>query len=307
MAFVQDVVYRIISPGQTLTIWGGFFDGNCEVYFGSKKASVIDYDEEKIEVLAPIELGEYKVTLDDGSKVIDVCDVSVVDLASTPQRNAPKDYTDNDFFNYVLSLLPRGNAIATRKDSFFGKLLTAISTSVKYVWDTIRSMVVAVDPTHTENFNEWEGELNLPVIGIYPDTLQGRRAEIYRVECSNGGCSVEYIKKMLFLMGIDADVYEYTKNPEQFASIDFGGDDPRFYLRIVFHLQKEDFVQFRAGVSCAGDYLLDFTQYMEEAVFEQIKQAHIKIVYGYEEVVGNYITDDFGIPLTDEHGTLLTY
>lgn len=309
MAFVNGVVYKIISPGQTFTIFGGFFDGDCSVYFGDTKASVVDYDEDRIEVIAPIEKGAYKVTLDDGTRTIDVCNVAVVELAETPRRFAPKDYTNQDFLNYAISLLPRGNALSIWKGSNFNKLLTALADAFKYTWETIQAMVDSVDPTHTENYSEWEGELNLPVLGINPETIEGRRAEIYRAECTEGGCSKSFITKMLSLMGIEADVYEYTKDTDKFSGIVFPeGEDPRFYLLIIFHLHSEDFVQFRAGSASAGDYLIDFKQYKEEAVFDEIKQAHIKIIYGYDDGVteGHLLTDD-GKCLTDENGNRLTY
>lgn len=283
MAFVQGIVYMRISPGQTLTIFGGFFDGSCEVYFGNIKASVIDYDDEMIEAVVPIEKGDYRVTLVDGaSRVHEVGDVSVVELVDTPKRFAPKNYGQNDFFNYVLSLLPRGNAFALWKGSFFHKLLTALSDAFKYTWDTIQSMVDSIDPTHTENFDDWEGELNLPVIGIYPETFEGRRAEIYRAECTEGGCTKSFVKKILSLMGIDADVYEYTKEPDAFEGVDFGDDDPRFFFKINFHVDEDDFVYFSAGESCAGDFLLDFSKYVEEKIFNELKQSHVKIIFGYE-------------------------
>jgi len=310
MAFVQGIVYKRIATGQTLTIFGGLFDVDCSVYFGTTKAAIVDFDDEKIEAVVPIEKGDYHVTLDDGhGNVIDVDDVAVVELAETPRRNAPKEYSTDNFFNYVLSLFPRGNAFAMWEGTNFSKLVNALSHAFKYTWDVIQNMTTAIDPTHTENLDDWEGELNLPIVGIYPDTFEGRRSEIYRAECTDGGCSKSFITKMLSLMGIEADVYEYTKDTDKFSVIVFPeGEDPRFYLLIIFHLHSEDFVQFRAGSACAGDYLIDFKQYKEEAVFDDIKQAHIKIIYGYDDGVteGHLLTDD-GKCLTDENGNRLTY
>lgn len=300
MAFVSGLVYRILAPGQTLTIYGGFFDGSCSVSFGDNVAAVVDYDDTKIEVVVPSLKGQYNVTLTDGNdNVIEVGDVSVVELKDTPRRNAPKPYGREDFLNYVLSLMPRGNAFAASSGSNFRKLLTAIADSFKYTWDTIKGMVDSVDPTHTENLEDWERELNLPILGIYPETEEGRRAEIYRIECNEGGCTKAFVKKILSLMGIDADVYEYTKEPEAFEGVDFGDDDPRFFFKINFHIDEDDFIYFNAGESCAGDYLLDFTDYVEESIFNEIKQAHVKIIFGYEPTSMGFIS------LSTESGELI--
>lgn len=291
MAFVTDYNNRIIAPGQTFTIFGGFFDGNCSVTLNGDDATIVDYDEDMIEVLAPVELGDYEVKLIDGDGLqFNVGRIAVVALADTPRRNAPKDYTEEDFFSYTTSLLPRGNAFALWKGSVFRKLMTAVSGAFKYTWDTIKELMNAVDPTHTENLGDWEEELNLPVLGIYPVDDAGRGAEIYRVECLNGGCSVDYWRQILGLMKIYADVWEFTKNPEKFNGVDFGNDDPRFFSKIDFYLEDYEFKTFEAGVSSAGDYLLDFPLHAEQKVFNDIKLSHTKIVFGYnknEVVVGS--------------------
>lgn len=294
MAFVTDYNNRIIAPGQTFTIFGGFFDGNCSVTLNGENSTIVDYDEDKIEVLAPVGLGDYEVKLIDGDNIqFNVGMIAVVALADTPRRNAPKDYTEEEFFSYTTSLLPRGNAFALWKGSVFRKLMTAVSGAFKYTWDTIKEMIDAVDPTHTENLGDWEEELNLPVLGIYPSDDAGRRAEVYRVECLNGGCSVDYWRQILGLMGIYADIWEFTKNPEKFNGVDFGNDDPRFFSKIDFFLEDYEFKTFEAGVSSAGDYLLDFPLYAEQKVFNNIKLSHTKIVFGYNKNVVHIGSRDY--------------
>lgn len=292
--FVTGYNNRRIAPGQTFTIFGGFFDGGCSVTLNGDDATIVDYDENMIEVLAPVELGDYEVKLIDGGNLqFNVGRVSVVALADTPRRNAPKDYTEEEFFSYTTSLLPRGNAFALWKGSVFRKLMTAVSGAFKYTWDTIKELMKAVDPTHTENLGDWEEELNLPVLGIYPSDDAGRRAEVYRVECLNGGCSVDYWRQILGLMGIYADIWEFTKNPDKFNGVDFGDDDPRFFSKIDFFLEDYEFKTFEAGVSSAGDYLLDFPLYAEQKVFQEIKPSHTKIVFGYNKNVVHIGSRDY--------------
>ena len=310
MVFVQGIVYKRIAPGQTLTIFGGFFDGGCSVYFGSTKADVVDYAEDRIECVAPIAIGSYKVTIHDGDgDVVDAGNVEVLALADTPKRNAPKVYGDEDFYEYVVSLLPRGNAFAMWSGSNFRKLLSCLAFAFEYVWFTIRSMADAIDPMHTSNIDDWEDELHLPMVGNADKSEAKRRAEIYRVECTDGGCSKGYIKRLLALMDIKADVYEYTSDPDKFADYEFGEDDPRYYFKVSFHLSEDDFVTFNAGESAAGDYLLEFSQYLQEAVFDEIKPSHTKVIYGYDDsVIKGYILGDDGTTrMVDDDGEAITF
>ena len=176
-----------------------------------------------------------------------------------------------------------------------------------YVWETIRSLLEAIDPTHTSNFNEWEEELSLPEVGISPFGDAGRRSEIHRVECLDGGCSLNYIKHLLGLMNVRSDVYEYTKNPERFQNVDFGGDDPRFFFKIQFHLDDDFFNRFETGVSYAGCSLYDYTKIKEESVFNRIKPSHTKIVYGYDNGFNDIALSNGGYLLTDDEHSILTY
>ena len=305
--FVQDIGYRRVAVGQSVTIFGGLLDIGCHVYIGDEEASIVDFGEDFIEALAPLYEGDYDVRVTYGTTSVSAGRIHVSALAESPTRNVAKEYRDRDFDEYVRSLFPRGQAFAMWKGSNLSRLITALAFAFAYVWNVILEMLKAIDPTHTENYDEWEKELALPVTGIDSQLAKDRLSEIYRAECLNGGCTKSFYRQLLFLMGIDADVYEYTIEPDKFEGNTFRGD-PRYYFKIVFHVKSTDFVQFRAGESAAGDYLLDFTQYREEKVFESIKQSHTKLMFGYDDgIVTGYLKDNVGNQLTDNSGDPLTY
>lgn len=305
MAFVVDAGFKIVSPGQTLTIWGGFFDARCSVYIGGKNAPVIEYDDAMIVVSVPSGYGAKDVVLNDGSKDIAVCQISVVELAQTPKRNAPKDYSENDFDVFTASLLPRGRALSMENGSVFRKLLKSISTAFRYVWGVIRETTNGIDPTHTENLSEWESELNLPVLGINPKSDSGRRSEIYRIECLTHGNTISDIRNLLSLMGIDGDVYEFYRHPEKFTGVEFFPDDPNYFYKIEFKINPSDISQFCAGSGCAGDYLTDFQQYETEQVFRDTKPAHTKIVFGYVVNAVRLVTDAGKVFVDDNNNQIV--
>lgn len=282
MIFVKDISSRKAAPGQTVSIFGGFFDTGVKVSFGGNDAAIVECDEDMVSAVVPEMSGNCVVTVSyEGTVVKTFTGFSVVELADTPTRNPAKEYTEKDFDSYVRSFFPRGIAFAMDGESNMSKMVLSLAKTFHYVWNTIRSMQQAVDPSHTENYDKWEDELSLPVIGITPSTDAGRLAEIYRKECLDGGCTKAYIKRIISLMGIDAEVYEYTSDPDKFYGVDFGTDDPNFYFKINFSVDESDFTYFTAGDSAAGDYLLDFDKHAEEAVFSELKPSHAKIVFGY--------------------------
>ena len=137
-------------------------------------------------------------------------------------------------------------------------------------------------------------ELNLPEVGVAPQDDDGRRRELYRVWGSKGGCNINYYRKLIALLGIDATIFEYTKNPERFVGYVFPENAiPQYYLMIRFKIHQQEFSYFTAGVSGAGDRVMDFTDNFLESIFEKSRQAHIKIAYSYltEEYV-NLVTND---------------
>ena len=103
-----------------------------------------------------------------------------------------------------------------------------------------------------------------------------------------------FIKKILKLMNLDADIYEYLYNPEKFEDVPFGNEDnPASFIMIRFKVEIDDFDYFRAGVSVAGDRVMDFDNLQVESVFNKIKQSHIKIIFTYVAPIVKYlVTDD---------------
>ena len=178
--------------------------------------------------------------------------------------------------------------------SNFRKLVSGLAFALVYVWQLILDMQKALNPLHTDNIDEWEKELNLPEVGVAPQDDDGRRRELYRVWGSKGGCNINYYRKLIALLGIDATIFEYTKNPERFVGYVFPENAiPQYYLMIRFKIHQQEFSYFTAGVSGAGDRVMDFTDNFLESIFEKSRQAHIKIAYSYltEEYV-NLVTND---------------
>lgn len=295
MIFVDNVCPRTVSQGLTLNVFGGFFDNGCKVKIGSHEAPVDTLEESHIVVVVPNITGTFSCTVEDSNgNSVAAGSVSVTATANVPVRELVTNKPLEDFEVQIIGLFPRGFLFNFESGSVVRRLVKGIATSVRYAWNFVRSLSTAMDPLHTENFGEWEAGFGLPEIGIPSNSSDDRRHEIYRVGFSRGGCSINFYKKILALMKIDADIFEYVYNPEAFEGINFGDNDPRFYIMIRFRLPTLTYRYFTAGESVAGDYLFDFSSYKEENVFNKLKQGHVKIIFAYMVEQNVYVISSAG-------------
>lgn len=295
MVLVTGISSKIVSPGLEFTVFGGFFGPLCRVKFGDVVAVVDSFSEDFITVVVPEINGVYSATVEDGDgNSVVIGDVTVGPMENISVYNYVRNYQLDDFEQFVQGLFPRGQLFDFENGSAWKKLVLGISFAIFYLWSLIRSYLVAMCPQQTENFDEWERELSLPELGITPESDDERRREIYRVGFSKGGCSIEYYKRILSLLKVNADIWEWRFNPERFDDYVFGPNDvPAYFMMIRFKVPFADIDYFRAGVSTAGDRVSDYSNYQLETIFEKIKQAHIKIVYAYAvPVLKNLVTSD---------------
>lgn len=284
--YVKSLSNTVRAPGQMVTIFGGFFDYSCKVYFGNSEGTVFDYDDEKIVAVVPADIGNFVVKVKKGIKEIIAGTLYVKELKDTDLL-LPKNYSHGDFFEYVKGMFPRGRCFDLRKQSNFGKLITSLSVLVLYIWDLIINYIVELSSSHTNSFDEWEDDLGLPIDGINADGESDRRSEIYRVDSLQAGDTVPYFQKILDLCGITADIYEYWKNPEMFEGYDFEpSDDKNFFWKIQIHYVSFDFVKRFVSGSVAGSHLMDWVNTKVETIFDFIKPAHTRVIYGYDDALG---------------------
>lgn len=295
MFFVDSYGPKLVTSGRTLTVYGGFFDVHTSVRFNGVAAYVDEFDDSHVSVIVPDGIASVaSISVSDGVNVVNVGQVKSVPMASAPVYDYVKEYPQDSFESMIFGLFPKGQLFNLENGSNFRKLVSGLAFALVYVWQLILDMQKALNPLHTDNIDEWEKELNLPEVGVTPQDDDGRRRELYRVCGSKGGCCINYYRKLIALLGINAAIFEYTKNPERFVGYVFPENAiPEFYLMIRFKIHQQEFSYFTAGVSCAGDRVMDYTDNFLESIFEKSRQAHIKIAYSYltEEYV-DLITSD---------------
>lgn len=306
MIFVDGISSKVLCSGLTFTVFGGFFDSECKVKFDENIAVVESFSESHISVIVPDISGVFGCTVVDGSNnSVSLGRVTVGDTFDVPVYDYVRDNSQEAFEDYTEGLFPRGQIFNFENGSNFRKLVSGCAYAFKYAWDLLRSMMRALDPLHTDNEDDWERELGLPEIGIVSSSDDERRREIYRTGFAYGGCSVNFYKRILSLMKVDAEIFEYVYNPEKFSQVDFGEDDPRFYMMIRFRVPLLTYEYFRAGNAAAGDLLLDYSNYSVESVFEKIKHAHVKIIYSYLTRKNMVIVTSSGAAIVTSNGERL--
>lgn len=203
-----------------------------------------------------------------------------------PERSEKKLWnliprTVGDFCYVLVGLMPRGFAWFTGLGSNWRKLFTGLSCGFKAVYDMLIQLVKEMSPVSTTELSVWENELGLPKKGLEFVDAVDRKKEILRVSRDECGCSVNYIKSVAALFGLNVDVYEYWKNPEMFVGVDFGGMDPNFFVVVKSDELCRD-VDYHYCDGYCDDRLLDFGNSNYEAVVLDLSPAHVKILFEYE-------------------------
>ena len=296
MFFVDSYEPKLVTSGRTLTVYGGFFDVHTSVRFDGVAAYVDEFDDSHVSVIVPDGIASVaSISVSDEINVVDLGTVRSVPMDGVPVYDYVKEYSQDSFESMILGLFPKGQLFNLENGSNFRKLVSGLAFALVYVWQLILDMQKALNPLHTENIGEWEKELNLPEVGVTPQDDDGRRREIYRVWGSKGGCTINYYRKLIALLGVDAQIFEYIKNPEKFFGIHYpDGAIPSFYMMIRFRIHQQDFSYFTSGFSVAGDRVMNYTDVFLESIFEKSRQAHIKIIYSYltEEFVNLVTSND---------------
>ena len=281
--FVEELSDKVTSVGLTVTVYGGFFDAGCSVFFGDVEAPVRNFEDYAIEVIVPdIDDGEYDVSVvDSNGDSYEVGSVNVGEISDIGDFNFVKDYDEEDFEEFVIGMFPKGQVFDFEKGSAFRKLSYAIALSLLYLWSLVRSMMKALDPMHTDNLDDWEADLGLPEAGLVIDEPEMRRREIWRLYGNEGGCCESYFVHLCALFKVSPNFYEYYKNPEEFENIEFGRDDPNFYFKIKSDVMLGE-VEYMYCDGYCTDSLLDFGDTNYEKMLQRVKPSHTKLILEYE-------------------------
>lgn len=280
---VRNYSGRTVATGGTVRVYGSGFSASTKAWIGESEAVVNDYEDGVIEVSAGPNPGDYSLYLGESSlDKISVGEITVVVDVSDLHLYKPAEHSRSSVCEMLLGLLPRGFAWYKGRDGIFYKLMNGIAYAVAELYRLVRSFRINVSPSHTPSLDEWESELQsgIDLSGTDAEVAKKRLLRIYWKACRRGGCTIPYFKSVIALFGLDAEIYEYWKNPEKFSDVEFGDDDPNFYWMVELAAAEDDWHYCTCNDTC-NDYLQWWWNVPVESMIQLIKPAHTKLVFGY--------------------------
>ena len=286
---VRNVSADKLANGGTVIVYGAGFSHALKAWFDESPAVILDYDETELSVTAPENPGIYSLYIGtEYSDRISAGRVEVVQDVSCKRIILPPTHSPEEVRDAMLGLLPRGIAWYKGADGVFARLMYGLAFVVAMLYERMASLVLESSPTHTEMFEEWERELSLPEPGVDIGNEVARRREIYRKACRNGGCTLRYFKSIAALYGIEADIYEYWKDPGEFSGLSTEVNRPGLYWMFRMRSGVPTVTIMRCGddADCSGNARAgnrirswgnpDFSSFIEK-----IKPAHTVCLYAY--------------------------
>lgn len=192
-------------------------------------------------------------------------------------------YTAADYLGALQSLLPRGRAWPREPDAAQTRALSGLTpTPARQNLRANQLLVDAMPTTTVELLPEWEATLGLPdpCAGIAP-TLQARRAQVVARFAGSGGQSIGYMKAFALNLGYTITITQFIPARAGIlrAGMPLCGNDFAHAWRVSAPLNTS--VEFRAGVSAAGEPLTSIGNTVLECELKEISPAHTSVFFTY--------------------------
>lgn len=192
--------------------------------------------------------------------------------------------TASDYLEQLKMLLPPGQAFPREAGTTLHNLLEGISIELARVDGRGEALPIEANPASTnELLSDWERVVGLPdkCSGVLEETLQGRKNALLAKFTSTGGQSVPYFIELAATLG-------YTVTIEVFrpfrAGRSFAGDPltngPWAHTWLI-RAPEVSVVEFRAGLSAAGERLRTWGNDTLECKINQLKPAHTIALFAY--------------------------
>ena len=300
---VRNYSGKSVQKGGTVYVYGAAFSNLTRAWLNNEELKLKDYDYGHAEFTAPTSVGSR--TLYVGSSLSDrksIGTVTVRDYENLQLHRIRIPLLD-EIRDVMLGLMPRGFAWYKGTDGVFARLMRGVAGAVRKLYQLAVSFQEESSPTHTTSYSDWERELALPLKGLEQSSAAGRKSEIMRVACKKGGATVPYLKSLLDLYGARYDMYEYWKNSSVFPSwVASKYSDLANFCVLVKVYQDHYFDKgFRCTSKCNAT-LGEPHDLLLEAILDQAKPGHVKIIYKY---VVKVLTDMDGNPIVDDSNRMI--
>ncbi|NBB51512.1 DUF2313 domain-containing protein [Rhizobium sp. CRIBSB] len=189
-------------------------------------------------------------------------------------------------YTHQLQALLPGGPIWTRDPAArLTAVLAALAAEFARLDQRAEQLTVELDPRTTyEMLTDWERVLGLPD-GCTPvtGTISERRAAVIQKLTSLGGQTPAFFVALAAALGFEVVIHEFDPDVDDYSpGLDITGGKWRHAWRMEV-LTQTDFTSFRAGVSAAGDRLVEGGALDLECVIRRAKPAHSQVLFTYPE------------------------
>lgn len=193
-------------------------------------------------------------------------------------------HSAQEYAKLLKDLLPPGKAFPRESGTQLEQVLLGAAEEFARVEGRADSLAIEVNPAFTnELLTDWERVAGLPdkCSGSLEETVQGRRKVLIAKLTSNGGQSPAYFIEVARLLGYTITITEFR--PFQ-AGLARAGDpltngDWLYTWRV--NANETTIIEFRAGLSVAGEALRTWGNDTLECKINQLKPAHTDVIFSY--------------------------
>lgn len=189
-----------------------------------------------------------------------------------------------DYGKQLLDLMPPGQAFSRDPGTQLEQVLLGCAVEFSRVETRGDQLAIEVIPSETnELLTDWERVAGLPdkCSGKLEETIQGRRNALLAKLSSTGGQSPAYFIEVARSLGYEVTITEFRPF---LAGMSRAGDpltngDWIYTWRI--NAPETTIIEFRAGLSAAGEPLRTWGNDTLECKINQLKPAHTQVIFSY--------------------------
>lgn len=207
-------------------------------------------------------------------------------------------HTPEEYAVLLKNLLPPGVAFPREPGTNIEQVLLGCAVEFSRMEGRADALAIDVNPLDTsELLADWERVAGLPdkCAGTLETTMQGRRNALISKLTSNGGQSREYFIAIAAALGYEITISEFR--PFRAGSSQAG--DPLTNGDWVHtwrvNATETTIIEFRAGLSAAGEALRTWGNDTLECKINQLKPAHTIVLFGYGaiEAEAHFLAADY--------------
>lgn len=192
-------------------------------------------------------------------------------------------YSDDDFTQGLLSLMPQGRAWPKEPDALQSRIISYLAPSFRRSSDAGQRLIIDGFPSSAYALlPDWEASLGLPdpVLGM-ASTVQGRQAQVTTKLIATGGQSAPYFTAYAAALGYTVNVVNFT--PFRLGQCRMGcqlGSQDWAHTWAIRAIANQ-ITTYKTGRSAMGEPLQAWGDRTLEQMLIRVMPAHTVLLFQY--------------------------